>query len=87
MRKSFRLTIMLAAGLGLILSAVAEAETQPPQPPRSQDDSGTDARMLADLEILRDLELLKQLDLLRRIDEVRSQLPPRPAGTEEKGKP
>lgn len=43
--------------------------------------------MLADLEVLRDLELLKQLDLLRRMDEVRSEPPPRPAGTEEKGKP
>jgi hypothetical protein len=87
MRKIWRLMFGLAAGLGLMLSGAAEGQTQPPRPPRSQDDSGTDARMLADLEILRDLELLKQLDLLRRMDEVRGQPPPRPAGTEEKGKP
>ncbi len=87
MRKGWCLTMVLAAGLGLLVSAVAEGQTQPPQRHRSQDEAGTDARMLADLEILRDLELLRQLDLLRRMEEVRSQPPPRPAGTEEKGKP
>jgi hypothetical protein len=86
MPKGWCLTIMLAAELGLLASAVAEEQTQPRRPPRSRD-PGTDARMLADLEILRDLELLKQLDLLRRMDEVRSEPQPRPAGAEEKGKP
>ena len=87
MPKGWCLTIVLAAELGLLASAVAEGQVQPRRPPRSRDDAGMDARMLADLELLRDLELLKQLDLLRRMDEVRSEPPPRPAGTEEKGKP
>ncbi|HYL80310.1 MAG TPA: hypothetical protein VEU07_05825 [Candidatus Acidoferrum sp.] len=87
MRKGWRVAMVLVAGLGLLASAVAGEQTQPPRPSRPREEAGTDARMLADLEILRDLELLKQLDLLRRIDEIRSEPTPRPAGAEEKGKP
>jgi len=68
-------------------AALPEREAQERRPPPGRDETGTDARMLADLEILRDLELLRQLDLLRKMDEVRTESPPRGAKTNEKGKP
>ncbi|MBI4572147.1 MAG: hypothetical protein HY713_02525 [candidate division NC10 bacterium] len=82
----FRFEIALYACLGLAMAST-EGEAQERRPPPGRDETGTDARMLADLEILRDLELLRQLDLLRKMDDVRTEPPPRGAKTNEKGKP
>lgn len=85
MRPGWRVASALV--VSLLGALPAAAGTQDRQSPRSRDEAGIDARMLADLDLLRDLELLRQLDLLRKMDEVQSERSSRGGKTDERGKP
>lgn len=79
--------VVSALVVSLLAALPAAAGTQDRQSPPGRDETGIDARMLAELEILRDLELLRQLDLLRKLDEVQSERSSRSGKTDERGKP
>ena len=57
-----QLRSVLTACMIVLALNIAEAKAQQGRPPPLQDEAGTDARMLAELEILRDLEMLRQLE-------------------------